>query len=63
MGAATGAKGIAYEALRGASRLLVMEDPNELPEVAHTELLKRVPKQFLGTSKELLEEAPRGALE
>jgi len=52
VGAATGAKGSSYEALRGAPMLLLMEDPNELllgaPEIAHTKLLGGVPTQFLG---------------
>jgi len=53
VGAATAAKGSSYEALRGAHRLLLMEDPNELllgatRSIAHTELLVGVPKQFLG---------------
>ena len=53
MGAATGAKGSSYEALRGAPMLLLMEDPNELllgaPEIAHYyEAPRGVPMQFLG---------------
>jgi len=49
---AIGAKGSSYEALRGAPRLLVMEDPNELllgaprssSYEAHTESSEAIPR-------------------
>jgi len=41
----------------------MMSSYRELLKVHHTELLGGVSKQFLGTSRKLLEEAPREALE
>jgi len=56
VGAATGAKGNSYKALRGTPRLLLMEDPNELllgaPRSSSYGAPRRVPREFLG---ELLE--------